>query len=152
VKLVVMLVEEIDQGAVSSQLQPRAGIPSGEVVDRHNRGPVPVAALGEDGCVTRVELRRLAPAELGTLSAAANQPLHPVEQRLGIASLACHVHLAKPERAFFHERAACLAGGGEAGLPVARPLHRRADAVASLDGQVLGHADLLAVEEDGRAR
>ena len=41
--------------------------------------------------------------------------------------------------------------GGEAGVAVGRPLHRRADAVAVTEPDVVAHADLVAVVENRRA-
>src|SRR6185312_12075244 len=41
---------------------------------------------------------------------------------------------------------------GEAGMPLVRPLHRRADRHALLEPEVLAHADLVAVAEDRCAR
>ena len=43
-------------------------------------------------------------------------------------------------------------GGGEAGVAVARPLHRRAHAVAVAQVDVVAHADLVAVVDDRAAR
>ena len=42
-------------------------------------------------------------------------------------------------------------GAGEAGVAVARPLHGRAHAVAVAQVDVVAHADLVAVVDDGRA-
>ena len=42
-------------------------------------------------------------------------------------------------------------GAGEAGVAVGVPLHGRADAVAVAEVDVVAHADLVAVVEDGRA-
>ena len=43
-------------------------------------------------------------------------------------------------------------GSGEAGVAVHAPLHRRADAVAVAQIDVVAHADLIAVVDDRRAR
>ena len=45
VQVVLLVVEQIHERALPSQLEPRAGIASGEVVHRHHGGPLPVAPL-----------------------------------------------------------------------------------------------------------
>ena len=63
-----------------------------------DRAPVPVRAVGEDRRVAGVEQRHAAPAELRALAAAADQPLHPVQERVGVAPLRRHLRVAGRER------------------------------------------------------
>ena len=120
----------------------------GEVVGGHDRRAGPVAAVGQDRGLARVEQAARAPAELGAFLAPPDHPLDPVQERLRVAALPCDVDVARvlgewPER---------LVGRREAVVALRSPLHRGAHAHAAFEVQVLGHPDLLAVEEDGRAR
>ena len=109
------------------------------------RALLPVRAVGEDGRVAGVEDRDLAPAELGAFAAAADQALHPRQQRVRVAALRRHLGVAR------RERPARLVGGREPAVGLGRPLHRRAHAHPPRDVEVLEHPDLLAVEQHRRA-
>ena len=102
---------------------------------------------------TADELDRSA-AEHAMLLAHRDEPLHPVEERKRIALLRLDVdRLVAVHR--IHDRRreqARRVGAGEPGVAIAAPLHRRADAVAIAEVDVVAHPDLVAVIADGRAR
>ena len=78
---------------------------------------------------------------------------HPVQERRGIALLRFHVdRFVAPDR--IHDHGAVEAGRhgrGKSGVAIAVPLHRRADAVAIAEIDVVAHSDFVAVVEDRRA-
>src|SRR5512137_2571442 len=70
-----------------------------------------------------------------------------VEQRVWISQLGCHIDLLKRQIAFDEFR-----GWGatrEAGVGGGVPLHGRPDAVAVEQVEVVAHADLIAIVDDG---
>ena len=83
----------------------------------------------------------------------ADHPLHPVEQRGRRALLRLDVdRLVAVDRVHDRRREEPRRiGAREAGVAVAGPLHRRADAVAVAEIDVVAHADLVAVVDDRRA-
>ena len=113
-----------------------------------------LADVGEDLPVGRVEELQGPPAERLEPLAEGDQPLHPLEERRGVALLRLDVdRLVAVEGV--HDRRGVEAGEiglGEPGVAVAGPLHRGPDAVAVAEVNVVAHADLVAVIEDGRPR
>jgi hypothetical protein len=147
--------EQVLQGARLILAEPRqvdARAAPGEVVDRHDRPALPVAAVGEDRGVSRGQPPVGAVADLGRLAAAADQALEPVEQRVLLAPLGGHVHGVRAEARQIGHRAADPVGGRlrEPRVRAVGPLHRRAHRHAARDVAVLAHPDLLAVEEHRR--
>ena len=83
-----------------------------------------------------------------------DEPPQPVELRRRRSVLGLHVHgLIIIDRVEDHrliQRGGI--GPGEAGIPVARPLHRGPDAVPIAEVDVIAHADLVSVVQDRAAR
>jgi hypothetical protein len=76
--------EQVDErvGVVRAVERERhSGRLSGQLVHGHDRGVVPVAAVGEDRRRAGVEDLERSEAELGTLALAPDEPLEPVQQR-----------------------------------------------------------------------
>src|SRR5919112_3186080 len=78
----LILVEEVDERAPRLHLDPRAAGSAGEVVQGDDGRAVPLGAQREHGRVVLGGERPGAPPELGGLAPAADQALHPVEQRV----------------------------------------------------------------------
>src|SRR5438552_11817762 len=121
--------------------------------DQHRLAPIPPQAR-EDLLVARAqELDRAAP-EHGRGAARGDQPLHRVEERRGLPRLRGDVHrLVAVDGIGDHgEVELTLLRRREARVPVARPLHRRAHAVAVAEVDVVAHSDLVAIVDDRAAR
>src|SRR5439155_16628603 len=112
-----------------------------------------VEAHGDDGLLARVEQRPATVPALGALAQRSQHALEPRQQRLVVVALAVDVHRLVAEVAVVDDRTdeVLLPSRREAAVGVVGPLHRRADRLALLEVEVLAHADLLAVPEDGRA-
>ena len=120
----------------------------------HRQGRVAVEShqVGEHRSLRLIEDLELAPSELRRLAIAADQPADEGQERPLVPPLRLHVHVLGPEPAAHHGgRKPRGAGVGEPSVAGVTPLHRRAHGVAPLGGELLAHADLLAVEEHGRA-
>ena len=122
-----------------------------QVVDGHDAPPVPVASVSEHGVdIGFLDLPR-SPRQLGRLSAPADDPFHPAQQGVGVATLRRHVDGHRPEPSLDDGPAqARRPGRGETSVLLVVPLHRRPHAHPALDREVLGHPDLLPVEQDRR--
>ena len=125
----------------------------GEVVEREQRLAAPVVAQSQHAGLGRVEDLASAPADLGRRAAGADEALHVLHERAGHVVLGGDVDAAVIERLVRHHRPDQLVRGRvrEAGARLVRPLHRRAHGVALRQREVVAHADLVAVPEDGRA-
>ena len=118
-----------------------------EIVHGDNRAAVALAGVGEHGVIAAGRrLAKGAVAEFGAFLALADHALDAVEQRLGIASRALDVYFFKSKLALAHDRLEELLArrGGEAGVRLGRPLHRRAHRIALGQREVFAHADLVA--------
>ena len=126
--------------------------PRPEVVHGDDRAALPVAAVGDRLGGAAVDQLSRAPAELRASRAAADQPLTKFSSESGSRRWAATLTASGPNGAV-GQRAHELAGrrGREAAVGAGRPLHRRADGEAVGHGEVLAHADLVAVEEHRRA-
>ena len=110
---------------------------------------------------TKLSTRRVAAAEVGERADAEGRvgladldhPPRPVQQRGRVAGLRLDVgDLVAVDRVHVHRQVEpARVAGGEAGVAVGRPLHRGAHAVAVTEPDVVAHADLVAVVQDGRA-
>ncbi len=112
------------------------------------------ADVGEDLAVARIdELQRAAPEGL-MRAADGDEPLHPVQQRGRRAGLRLDVDgLVAVDRVHDRRQVELLRiGAAETGIAVGRPLHRRAHPVTVAEIDVVAHADLVAIVDDGRAR
>ena len=89
--------------------------------------------------------------ELIRANADVDHPARPVEQRRGRPHLRLHVDdLVAVDRVHDdREIQALRVAAGKPGVAVGRPLHRGAHAVAVTEVDVVAHADLVAVVEDG---
>ena len=94
----------------------------------------------------------LTPADLRALRAEADHPDHPAQQGTGVALLDVHIDGLEAVRAAGDDRRDRLLRGGEAGVGLRRPLHRRAHGATLAERQVVAHPDLVAVVDDGRPR
>ena len=108
VQVVVLVVEQVHELALAAEHEVRARIASGEVVHRDDGRALPVAAVRETAASPVSSSAHVAPAELRALAPAADQALHPVEQRVRVAPLARRVDLAVAERPVLDERPARL--------------------------------------------
>ncbi len=108
----------------------------------------------EDLAVGGVQRLVGAEAEHRVLLAQGHEALDPAQQAAGGAQLGLHVHGLEAVDGVHQRRG--VEGGevgpAEAAVAVAGPLHRRADAVAVAQVDVVAHGDLVAVVEDRRAR
>ncbi len=148
----LVVAEQVDQRPVRVQCQRGLRRAGGEVVHGDDGRVAPVGPVREHRGIVLSEQRPVAPAELRALSPAPDQALHPVQERARVAALRGDVDLAIAERTVSDRRAPGLLGGREAAVPLGGPLHRRAHRVAALDRPILGHPDLLAVEQHRCAR
>ena len=100
----------------------------------------------------RQELDRAA-AEDDVLLAERDQPLHPVEERERRSFLGLDVDRGEAVDGIGDDRREepRAVGAREAGVAVARPLHRRPHRVAVAEVDVVAHAELVAVIDDRRA-
>ncbi|MPM39399.1 hypothetical protein SDC9_86032 [bioreactor metagenome] len=120
-----------------------------EVVEAQHRLVRVVAQEGED--------RGVGPAQVGEAAGAEDRVgppdhqhrPHPLEQRTGVHQLRLDVDQRPVVLGVDDQREVelGLAGGGEAGPRRVAPLHRRPDAVAVVQPDVVAHADLVAVVE-----
>ena len=88
------------------------------------------------------------------LLAQGDEPLHPPQERAGIVLLGLDVDRLVVVLGIDDDGQIELLriGPREAGVAVGAPLHRRADAVAVAEIDVVAHADLVAVVQHRRAR
>ncbi len=114
-----------------------------------DNGSVGVAPVGEDGGVVDVEDLEVAPGELGAVAVALDEQADPRQEGVGVAVLLVDVDVLGRELALDDGAGQRFrVGGGEAAVDARVPLHRGAHGQPALGGEVLGHADLLAVEQD----
>lgn len=103
--------------------------------------------------VARADLGEAAQTERRVLLADQDHPPDPLQHRVGVAQLRLDVgDLVAVHRVLVERQVHPLrVGRGEPAVAVGRPLHRRPDAVAVTEPDVVAHADLVAVVEDRRA-
>ena len=125
-----------------------------DVVDAEDDVVLPAPDVGEDARVVGAKRLVAAEAEHGMLLAQRDEAGDPAQERRRRAQLRFDVHrLVAVDRV--HQRLEVElrpVGVREARVAVARPLHRRAHAVPVAEVDVVAHADLVAVVEDGRSR
>ena len=104
--------------------------------------------------VPRAQELDAAASEHGRRAPRRQEAPHRVEERRGLAHLRRDVHGLVAVDRIGDDRQVELSvlDAREAGVPVPRPLHRRAHAVAVAQVDVVAHADLVAVVDDGAAR
>src|SRR4051794_16834476 len=83
----VVGAEQIDELVAVVDRQLHVALLAAELVNRDDRRPLPVAAVGQYGLGARFEQAERSEAELRTLAPAPYQALEPVEERVVIASL-----------------------------------------------------------------
>jgi len=150
------LVEEVVEPAPIghvAELHPHDAGFSAQVV-RGDHGPaLVITSVREHARHVRPQDLPRPPAELGGLAAPADQPLHPAQQRLGVATLVRDVDRERREPSLGHRPAQLRrAGLREPAVLLVGPLHRGAHAHPPGDVEVLAHPDLLAVEQHRRPR
>jgi len=110
--------------------------------------------IGDHRGIVGREYFERAGSELGVLVAHKEHAPQPVEERRGVPLFRLDVDsLVAVDRV--HQRWQVKlreVGSGEAGISVGRPLHRRADAIAVAEVDVVTHKQLVAVIEDRAAR
>ncbi len=143
-----------DQAGVRAQIQFDGLEAARQVGDDEDRFVCVAAQVGEHLAVGRIDELERSAAEDAVLLAHRHQPLHPVEQREREALLRFDVdRLEAVDR--IHDRRRVeprRIGAREAAVAIAAPLHRRPDAVAIAEVDVVAHPDLVAVVDDRRAR
>ena len=109
---------------------------------------------GEHLPVPRTEERDRAAAERAVALPQRDEALHPPEHRVRAVLLRLDVDALVVELRIDDDGQieALRVGAREAGVPIAAPLHRRADAVPVAEVEVVAHPDLVAVVDDRRAR
>ena len=120
--------------------------------DEHRIARIDPADEGEDAPILRThQLDRAAAEGLDPL-AQPDEPAHPVDQRERRALLGLDVHrLIAVDRIHDERRVQPRRiRAREPAVPVGRPLHRRAHAVAIAEVHVVAHADLVAVVDRRR--
>jgi hypothetical protein len=140
--------------AQGGQIELRALHVPREVEDAQDALLLELTDKGEDLPVLRQEdLERATPEGLVAL-AQRDEPLHPPQQRIGVVVLRLDVDRLRVVLGVDDDREvqALRVGVGEAGVPVAVPLHRRAHRIAVTEVDVVAHADLVAVVDDGSSR
>ena len=112
-----------------------------------------LAQVGQDSPVARRQHLQRAATEGLELLADRQQTPGPVEQRMRVALLRLDVdRLVAVQRV--HDRRQHQAGrigAGKTAVAIRRPLHRRANAIAVAEEDVVAHADLVAVVDHRRA-
>ena len=148
--------EELDRRRAGEEREVQLGVLGEAREVRHHQDALPVVAAdeGEDAVVRRVEELDRAAAEGAVALAQRDQPPHPPEQRVRVALLRLDVDRLEVVLGVDDHRQVELlrVGAREAGVAVGAPLHRRAHAVAVAEVEVVAHADLVAVVDDGRPR
>ena len=124
--------------------------PPGQVRDDEDALLAQLAQVGEHLAVVRKEELERPAAEGLVALAQRDHALHPPEQRVGVRLLGLDVHGAVLGVADHRQIQLLRVGPGEAGVSVGAPLHRRADAVSVAQVDVVAHAELVAVVDDGR--
>src|SRR5579884_3991012 len=124
---------------------------AGAVVDAQHDVLLPGADVGEDPRVLGALRLVGAQPEDGVLLAESDEALHPAEQRVRRAQLRLDVDRLEAVDGIHEGLEVELGpvGAREAGVAVARPLHRRAHAVPVAQVHVVAHAYLVPVIEDG---
>ena len=127
---------------------------SRQVGDAQDDFALVLAHIAQHRAVLRADERHGAAAEGERGFADRDQPLGGREQRGQAARLRLDIDgLIAIDRVHDGRRVEPRRiGAGEAAIAVRRPLHRRADAVAVAEIDVVAHADLVAVIDDRRAR
>ena len=124
-----------------------------EVRHAEDRLVAELAQIREHLAIAGTQERQFPAAEGVARLAHGEHALHPVEQRSRLARLRFHVHrFVAVDRV--HDRREVQAlriAAREAGVAVRGPLHRRPDAVPVAEEDVVAHADLVAVVDDGRS-
>src|SRR3954469_24521508 len=93
----LVVVEEVDEAlVVVIEVEGHRGLAAREVVQREDRALRPVAAVREHRRLAGLQEGRPAPAELRALAPAADEALHPAQQRAGIPALHRRVDLLRP--------------------------------------------------------
>ena len=110
--------------------------------------------IGKDLAVAGIDKGERAAAESAMPLAHADYPLHPIEQRTRAMLLSLHVDGLVPEDRVLDRRKvkSLRISSRESAVAIDRPLHRRPDAVAIAQENVVAHADLVAVVENRRPR
>ncbi len=119
-----------------------------------HRLSVDFAEEGQHFAVFGREQFEIAAAQSHVVLTQRDQPLDPPQERARIPLLGFDIHgFIKIFRVDDQRRIELLRiGAREAGIAVRTPLHRRADAMAIAQIDVVAHADLVAVIYDRRAR
>src|SRR6476659_5964580 len=125
-----------------------------EIGHAEDRVAFVLAKIDENPGVGRLEKPQRADAEHWEELAQADEVLHPLQQRGAIAFLRLDVdRLVTVDGVHDHRTVeARRIRTGEAGIPIAGPLHRRPDAISVAKVDVVAHADLVAVVDDGGSR
>jgi len=128
--------------------------PGGEVRDHQHRVVLPAPEIGQHRLVARAQELDAAAAEHRRALAGGDERARGVEQGGGQLVLRGHVDRLVVVDRVGDDGQVELGGlrGGEAGVAVGRPLHRRAHAVAIAQVDVVAHAELVAVVDDRAAR
>ena len=125
---------------------------AGEVVDAEDDVLGERADVREDLRVLRPQHAVVAEAEDRVLLAQLDEAAQPAQERGRQAQLRLDVDRLEAVDGVHQRRQVELGevGAREAAVPVAGPLHRRPDAVAVAEVDVVAHGDLVSVVEDGR--
>src|SRR5688572_32560544 len=97
--VVIQYVYEVIAGEVA-QVERNFACFAGEIVDGQYHSVAPRATVSLHAWIGDLDRVSRAPGKLGTLLARADETLHIVEQRVGVPSLGCHVHVLKAVGSF----------------------------------------------------
>ena len=111
-----------------------------------------LAGVRQDSGVGAAEVGERTEPERRVPAAGVDHPAGPVQQRRGVLELRLDVDALVAGDRVLDQRQVEPAGRGrrEAGVAVGSPLHRRPDAVAVTEPDVVAHPDLVAVVEHRR--
>jgi hypothetical protein len=142
-----------DRAGVRRQVEPD-GLREPRQVGHDQQDLVPVAAEeGDDVAVLRVEQLQRPPSERRVALPQGDDPLRPPQERVATRLLGRDVHRLVVVRRIDDDRQEerLARRAREPGVAVGGPLHRRPQAVAVAEMEVVAHPDLVAVVEDRRA-
>src|SRR5438270_11685209 len=110
----------------------------------------PVIAKSKNGWRRSTEDREIAPPDLGHLLAHANEPLHPVQQRVRVSPLFGNTDVLISIRAAPDHGGNRPVAASESSMRIYGPLHWGARALALRQPEIVTHSDFVSVADHRR--